>query len=140
MECRRGGAKGGGTIMTTEDHNNRKDVSSPNDDNNGAEEEEAAVNIFEEKGEDFVTGSTSIHWDHAATIMGAPSPLLEPHPLLLWGLLLQRDNRTAGAKNAAAYPGYHCGQSWYRCLRHGQQWRRDKCHGRRCLAAELHQH
>ncbi len=47
-------------------------------------------------------GSMSIHRDNAATMMDAPPPLLARRPLPLRGLPLQRDDRTAGAKNAAA--------------------------------------
>jgi hypothetical protein len=97
-----------------------------------------AVDIVEDKGEDFATGSTSILRDHATTMMDAPPPLLARRPLPLRGSTLQRDDRTAGAKNAAASAGYHCGQSWHRRSRHGQQWRRDKRHGSRRLAAESH--
>ncbi len=47
-------------------------------------------------------GSTSIHQDDAATMMYVPPPLLAHCPLPLWGSPLQRHDRTAGAKNAAA--------------------------------------
>ena len=73
-----------------------------NDDNDGAEEEEANVNIVEDKGEDFATGPTLIRRDDAATMMDAPPPLLARRPLPLLGSPLRQDDRTAGAKNAAA--------------------------------------
>ena len=47
-------------------------------------------------------GPTSIRRDDAATMMDAPPPLIARRPLSLWGTPLQRDDRTAGAKNAAA--------------------------------------
>ncbi len=77
-------------------------VSSPNDDDDRAEEEEAAVNIVKDKGEDFAMGPTLIRQDDAAMMMDAPPSLLAHRPLPLLGSLLRRDNRTAGAKNAAA--------------------------------------
>jgi hypothetical protein len=70
--------------------------------NNGGEEEEAAVDIVEDKGEDFATGPTSICWDDTATMMDAPPPLLTRCPLPLLGLPLRQDDRTAGAKNVVA--------------------------------------
>jgi hypothetical protein len=75
---------------------------SPNDGEDQAEEEEATVNIVKGKGEDFAMGLTLIHGDNAATMMDIPPPLLACIPLPLRGSPLQRDNRTAGAKNAAA--------------------------------------
>ncbi len=44
----------------------------------------------------------SIRWDNAAMMMDAPPPLLAHCPLPLWGLPLQRGDRMAGTKNAAA--------------------------------------
>jgi hypothetical protein len=41
------------------------------------------------------------HRDNAATMMDMPRPLLVCHPLPLRGLPLQREDRTAGKKNAA---------------------------------------
>ncbi len=73
-------------------------------------------------------------------MMDAPPPLIARRPLPLRGSPIQRDDRTAGAKNAVASAGYHCGQSLHRRSRHGQQWLRDKRHGRRCLAADSHRH
>jgi hypothetical protein len=98
MECRGGGGMEGGG----DDHDNGSGATSLNNDGNGAEEEEAAVNIVEDKGEEFATGSTSIRWDDADTMMDAPPPLLAHCPLRLLGQLLRRDNRTAGAENMAA--------------------------------------
>jgi hypothetical protein len=97
MECRGGGHRGEG-----DDHDNGSDKSSPNNDDNVYEEKEATVNIVKEKGEDFATRSTLIRQDDAATMMDASPPLLGLRPLPLRGSPLQRDNRTAGAKNAAA--------------------------------------
>ncbi len=84
------------------DHDDGSDASSPNDDDNRAEEEEAAINIVKDKGEDFATGPTLICRDDATTMMDAPPSLLANRPLPLLGLLLRRDDRTAGMKNAAA--------------------------------------
>ncbi len=93
MECRGGGG---------DDHNDGSNALSPNNEDDRAEEEEAAVDIVKDKGEDFATGPTSIRWDDAVTMMDAPLPLLARRPLPLLGLLLRRDDRMAGAKNAAA--------------------------------------
>ena len=73
-----------------------------NNDNDKAEEEEAAIDIVEDKGEDFATGPTLICRDDAATMMDVPPSLLVRHPLPLLGSPLRRDDRTAGVKNAAA--------------------------------------
>ncbi len=97
MKCRGGGCGGGG-----DDHDDGSNALSRNNNDDGAEEEEAAVDIVEDEGEDFATGLTSICWDHATTMMGTPVPLLTRPPLPLQGLPLQRDDRTAGAKNACA--------------------------------------
>ncbi len=85
-----------------DDHDDGRDASSPNDEDDGAEEEEAAVNTVKDKGIDFATGPTSIPQDNAATMIDVLPPLLVHHPLPLWGLPLQWDNRMEGAKNAAA--------------------------------------
>jgi hypothetical protein len=94
--------QGGGHGGRGDDHNNGSDALSPNNDDDGVEEEEAAVNVVKDKGEDFATGLTLIRQDNAATMMDAPPPLLARCPLPLWGSPLQRDDRTAGVKNAAA--------------------------------------
>jgi hypothetical protein len=71
MEYRGGGVGGGG-----DDHDVGSKALSPNDDDDGAEEEEAAINIVEDKGEGFATGSTSICQDDAATMTDALPPLI----------------------------------------------------------------
>jgi hypothetical protein len=95
------GMQGGGQ-RGEDDHNDGSNALSPNNDNNGADKEEAAVNIVEDKGEDFAMGLMSIHQDDATTMIDALLPLLAHCPLPLRGLPLQQDNRMAGAKNAVA--------------------------------------
>ncbi len=91
-----GGGRGG------DDHDDGSNALSPNNDDDKAREKEASVDIVKDKGEDFATGPTSIRQDDAAMMKDALPPLLACRPLPLLGSPLRWDNRTAGAKNAAA--------------------------------------
>ncbi len=93
-----GGRRGG----EGDNHNNGSYVPSLNDNNSRVEEKEAVVDTVKDEGEDFATGSTLIRGDNTVTMMYAPPPLLKHRSLPLRGMLLQRDDRAAGMKNAAA--------------------------------------
>ncbi len=77
------------------------DASSLNDDDDGAEEDEVAVDIKAKTREDFATGSSTIHQDNAATMIDESTHLLFRHPPPHRGFLIQRDDRTVGAKEGS---------------------------------------
>jgi len=86
-----GGGRGGGSSL--------------NDDDDGADEDEATIDIDidDDKREDFTTRSLSVCQDDVTVMMGKSPPLLAHRPPPCRGLPLQRDDGTAGVKNAAAF-------------------------------------
>ena len=70
--------------------------------NDGAEKDETAVNMDDNKRENFAMGLLSVRWDNTAMMMDALAPLLTCCAPPCRALPPQQDDRTAGAKIAAA--------------------------------------